>query len=414
MILNGDGTNIFNNYWRPGWNLKHNTTSLSSSMHLTMKDYSIFFFKFIKWVFKAVLVIFGVIPFSGCSSGYREKNGKVTFDGREITDKSFKVLSNEFAKDSAAAYYKSSAFQYADVASFEAVDEHYAKDKNKAYYCDEYREGQNYYLTKKQTIKEVDFAIPASFVTAGNGYAKDSKQAYYAGKPFKVKDINSFKTINASFTKDDYQAYLSCKPIAGSDGKTFELLDEFFAKDTAHIYYCELIGTDQQKVTVMPCNRNSFTILGYPYSKDDVAVFYGGKKLAGADAATFKVLDNGYAKDQQAVYFEAKKLAGADAASFELFTGDENLEEFHFAKDKTAVYIDDKIIVGAEVSSFKRLSLGYGSDGKRVYYKAFVVKDASPSSFKTYPHGYGDEDAEDANNKYFEGKKVAVNKNVGQ
>lgn len=382
-------------------------------LYMKIKDI-LFFFKFIKWVFKAVLVIFGIIPFSGCSSGYREKNGKVTFDGREITDKSFKILSSEFAKDSAAAYYKGRSFQYADVARIEAVDEHYAKDKNKAYYCDEYREGQNYYLTKKQTIKEVDFAIPASFVTAGNGYAKDSKHAYYAEQAFKVKDINSFKTINASFTKDDYQAYLSCKPIAGSDGKTFELMDQFFAKDTAHIYYCEMIGTDQQKVTVLPCNRHSFTILGYPYSKDDAVVFYGGNKLSGADAATFKVLGNGYAKDQQTVYFESKKLQGADASSFELFTGDENLEEFHFAKDKSAVYIDDKIIAGADVSSFKRLSLGYGSDSKQVYFKAGVVKNASPSSFKTHPHRYDYEDAEDANNKYFEGKKVPGNPAIGK
>lgn len=379
-----------------------------------MKDNIIFFFKFFKWVFKTILVIFGVIPFSGCGSGYREKNGKITFNGREITDKSFKVLSNEFAKDSVAAYYKSSAFQYADVPSFEAVDAHYAKDKNKAYYCDEYREGQNYYLTKKQTIKEVHGAIPASFVSADNGYAKDSKQAYFLGRPFTVKDINSFKTINASFTKDDYQAYLSCTPIAGSDGKTFELLNEFFAKDTAHIYYCELIGTDQQKVSVLPCNRNSFTILGYPYSKDDAVVFYGGKTLAGADGTTFKVLGNGYAKDQQAVYFKSKKMPGVDAASFELFTGDENLEEFHFSKDKSTVYIDDKIIEGADASSFERLSLGYGKDSKQVFFKNRVVKNARADSFKTYAHGFGDEDAEDADNKYLAGKRVSANSKAGQ
>ena len=368
----------------------------------------IFFFKFIKWVFKAVLVIFGVIPISRCNSGYREKNGKITFDGREITDKSFVVLSNEFAKDSTAAYYKSKSFQYADVASFEAVDAHYAKDKNKAYYCDEYREGQNYYLTKKQTITEVDLAIPASFVTADNGYAKDSKHAYFLGRAFKVKDINSFKTINASFTKDDYQAYLSCVPIAGSDGKSFELLDDFFARDTAHVYYCELIGSHQQRVTILPCNRKSFTILDYPYWKDETVVFYGSKKLAGAGAASFKVLGNGYAKDNHVVYFESKKLAAADAASFLLFAGDDNLEEYHFAKDKTTVYIDDKKIEGADVSSFKMLTLGYGMDNTNVFYKTNIVKNAQLATFKTYPDGYGDADAEDGTNKYLKGKKVIV------
>ena len=368
------------------------------------------FFKLVKWAFKAVLVIFGVIPFSGCSSGYREKNGKITFDGREITDKSFKVLSNEFAKDSAAAYYKSRAFQYADVASFEAVDEHYAKDKNKAYYCDEYREGQNYYLTKKQTIVEVDLAIPASFVTAGNGYAKDSKHAFFAGKAFAVKDIASFKTLNANFCKDDVQAYLDRKPIAGSDGKSFELLDQFFAKDKNHIYFCESAGPQKQQVTVLQCDAASFRVLEYPYSRDTSIVFYEGKSLVGADAATFKILGNGYAKDHQTVYFESKKMPGVDAASFELFTGAENLEEFHFAKDQFGVYIDEKKIEGADVKNFERLTLGYGKDTKHVFYKNSMVKNASPASFKTYDHGYGDEDAEDANNKYLAGKKVSGNR----
>jgi len=158
----------------------------------------------------------------------------------------------------------------------------------------------------------------------------------------------------------------------------------------------------------LPCNHTTFTILDYPYSKDDAVVFYGGKTLAGADAATFKVLGNGYTKDQQAVYFESKKLTGADAASFVLFTGDENLEEFHFAKDKTTVYIDDKKIEGADVSSFKRLSLGYGADIKHVFYKHALVKDAIVASFKTHQHSYDDEDAEDANHKYLEGKKVII------
>ena len=368
-------------------------------------------FKFIKWVIKTVLVLLGILPFTRCSSGYREKDGKVTFNGKEITDKSFVVLSNEFAKDSTTAYYKSRAFQYADVASFEAVDEHYAKDKNKVYYCDEYREGQNYYLTKKQTIGEVEGAQPPSFVTAGNGYAKDSEHAYFLGKAFKVKDIVSFKTINSRFTKDNVQAYLSCVPIAGSDGKTFEVLDEFYAKDTNHVYYCENISTQQQRVSVLPCNRAAFVILAYPYSKDDVTVFFKNKKIIGADAASFQVLGNGYSKDKQAVYFESTKMPAADVASFGLYADNDSREEFHYARDKSSVFMDDKKITGADVASFKVLSLGYAVDQHQVYYKTSIVKNADPLSFKTHPHRYDDEDATDANSIYMEGKKVVPQKN---
>lgn len=370
-----------------------------------------YMFKFIKWVIRTLLVITGIIPFTRCSSGYRQKDGKVTFNGKEITDKNFIVLSSEFAKDSTVAYYKSRAFQYADVASFEAVDEHYAKDKNKAYYCDEYREGQNYYLTKQQTIEEVSGAMPATFVTAGNGYAKDSRQAYFLGRPFKVKDIKSFQAINASFSKDNVQAYLNRVPIVGSDGKTFELLDEFYAKDTNHIYYCEHISTSDQKVTVLPCDKASFVLLDYPYARDKSTVFYNSKKIAGADAPSFKVLGNAYSMDQQAVYFESVKIPGADAASFELVADDENREDFHYAKDRSNIFIDNKKIAGAIVSGFKVLGLGYATDGQHVFYKSAIVKNADPLSFKTHPHRYDDEDAEDVNGKYMEGKKVVLLKN---
>jgi len=367
-----------------------------------------FIFKFIKLLIKAVLVLFGILPFFRCSSGYRDKDGKVTFDGREITDKNFVVLNRSFAKDSTTAYYKSKAFQYADVPSFEALDDHYAKDKNKVYYCEEDRNGQDYYLTKRQIIKEIELAIPASFVLLGSGYAKDNQHAFFIDKAFSVKDVASFEMLNISFSKDKVQAYLDTEPIAGSDGKSFRVLDAFYAKDAAHVYFFAVAGTAEQRVSVLPCDAANFAVLDYPYSKDAVAVFYEGKKIAGADAGSFTVLGDGYAKDQHAIYFESKQIVGADAASFELYKENETVTaDFFYAKDKTSVYLGDKKIPGADVASFKILTLGYGMDNHQVFYKISMVKNAQVASFKTYPHGYGEEDAEDAANKYLAGKKVA-------
>jgi hypothetical protein len=154
-----------------------------------MKDNNIVIgFKVMKWIIKTILMILGVIPFSRCSSGYKEKDGKVTFNGKEIDSKGFVVLNRSFAKNDSTVYYKERAFEYANVATFIALDEHYAKDKDKAYYCDEYREGQNYYLTKKQTILTIENAIPASFESLQGDYARDGRQAYYKGIAFKVKD----------------------------------------------------------------------------------------------------------------------------------------------------------------------------------------------------------------------------------
>ena len=319
---------------------------------------------------KATLLISGMITASGCSSGYEIDHGATTLDGMEVPNKALVLLSEEFAKDSVAVYYKGMAIPAADLASFEALDAHYAKDKDKVYFCDEYRDGQNYYLTKKQTIQEVQAATPSSFVSMGDGYAKDGGRAFFQGKGFVVKDLSTFKPLDRNFSKDDLQAYLNGKPIKGSDGKSFELLDEFYSKDKDHVYFLEATGPEKHQVTTVPCNAAQFTTLEYPYSTDNTAVFHEGKRISGADAKSFNVLGNGYSKDRDAVYFEAKKLTAAD------------------------------------VGHFKVLTLGYARDNTHVFYEAAVVEHADIATFKTYDHGFGDEDAEDVLNKYSAGKRV--------
>ena len=373
-----------------------------------MKDSNLMIvFKIIKWSIKMVLVITGILPLARCSSGYIQQDGKTTFNGKEITDKSFVVLSNEFAKDSAAVYYKERAFEYADVASFEALDDHYAKDKNKVYYCDEYREGQNYYLTKKQTITELKNVQPASFVSMGNEYGKDAKHAWFEGTSFAVKDVSSLVCINWHFVKDNIHAYLNRTAIAGSDGKTFEIINDNFAKDTSHIYYYGYTGENQHNICALPCDRQSFEIIDHRYSKDKANVFFLGFTLKGADGATFKVLESGYTKDTNAVYFESKKIIGADPSTFEVYKENESFgHDVVYAKDKAAVYMDDKKLNGVDITSFQVLGENYGSDSKQVFYKTKLVKYASPASFEVYPHDFGDADAEDATNKFHEGVKV--------
>lgn len=372
-------------------------------------------FKIARWVLGTVVVIFGITPQSGCSSGYENNNGAITLDGKEIANKDFIVLSDVFGKDLVAVYYKGKSIQDADLASFEALDAHYAKDKNKAYYCDEYREGQNYYLTKKQTILEIASAIPSSFVSLGDGYAKDGGHAYFLGTGFVAKDISSFKPLDSNFSTDDLQAYLNGKPIKGSDGKSFELLDEFYSKDKGHVYYLEATGPEKHRVTILPCDATHFTILDHPYSKDNSAVFYAGKAIAGADPASFHVLGNGYSKDRVAVYFEAKRIPAADAATFELYKDNETgVVVFNYAKDKASVFVDDKKVVGADVGSFKILTLGYAMDHTHVFYKATVVEHADIATFKTYEHVHDEEDAEDVHGKYLAGKRVPSNDGSGQ
>jgi DKNYY family len=368
-----------------------------------------FFFKLIFKLFKFVLMLTGIMSFPRCgNSGYTKEGDKNFYNGKEI-GKNFTVLNDVFAKDDTAAYFKSYSIANADIATFIALDKHYAKDKNTVYYCDEEREGQNYYLTKHSVIIPIKQADPASFISLGNGYtryAKDNKWGYFQGNGFPVKDVATVEiSENGDFLKDKYQVYVNRKPIEGSDVQSFRLLKINFAQDTNHAYY--LGNGYDEGVSTIPCNIRSFTLLEYPFSKDDVAVFNRHKKMPDADPQTFVVLDSDYSKDKQNVFFNLTKIKGADAATFVPMPEEETaLDRVSFAKDTNHVYMNDKPF-GAEASSFKALGHGYSLDRKHVYYITNILKGADPSSFKVYPHTFGDANAEDNNSKYGEGKKVA-------
>ncbi|MEO6818998.1 MAG: DKNYY domain-containing protein [Ginsengibacter sp.] len=373
---------------------------------MKLKDVGMMF-KICMWPLRLILIIFGIVPLSRCSSGYSEKDGKAMFNGKEITDKNFVVLSEEFAKDSVLAYYKERSFDDADVPTFEALDEHYAKDKNKVYYCDEFREGKNYYFTKRQEITQLENVIPASFVSLGNEYGRDAEHAFFRGKKFAVKDVASLKSIDINFAKDTIQAYLNRLPIKESDGKTFEITNRNFARDSKHIYYYAFDGETKYNIAILPCDPQTFKIIDDFYSKDAHKVFFLGFTIKDADPATFEVLSSGYSKDKIAVYFKEKKIAGVDLLSFEVFKENESFnQDVVYAKDKSNVYVNDKKIIDANVANFKLLGENYASDARNVFYKSIPVKEANPLAFSVYPHDIGDADAEDGNNKFHEGKKV--------
>jgi hypothetical protein len=365
--------------------------------------------KVIKWSFRLILGVTGILPFAGCSSGYREKDGKITFNGEEINGKNFIALNDVFAKDDSSAYYKRYSID-ADVSTFTGLDKHYAKDKETVFYCDEEREGQNYYLTKHSVIFKVKGAEPATFTIMGEGYegyAKDRKRAYFRGEGFEVKDAATLSIINGQFIKDKYQVYFERAPVKNADVNTFRVLNNCYARDTSRAYYYGFHNELYNGIHPIPCDINSFTILEYPYSKDNTSVFYVYNKIEGADANTFSVVKSDFSKDKNHVFIKTKILKGADAATFKVVPhNDEYLDEFKYTMDREHIFWKDKMLINVNINSFKVLGLDYSTDGKNIYFRTAVVKNADPSTFKTYNHGYGDTDAEDAKNKYFKGIKV--------
>lgn len=288
-------------------------------MRINMKNNSfVILFKLVKWTVKTILVIAGVIPLSRCSSGYKQKDGKLTFNGKELTGKGWRILNSSFAVNDSTVYYKERAFEYVNAASFEALDEHYAKDKNKVYYCDEYRDGQTYYTTKKQTIVTLKNALPASFEVLQDDYARDREQAYYRGISFKVKDVANLEVIDARFVKDRYQVYFDQAPVKHAEPNSFRPLNSNYASDTNRIYYYGYHNDLYNGIHEIPCRKETFIVLEYPYSRDDESAYYIYTKIKGSDAGSFVVLENGYSKDRFHVYKEGKTVKGADPVSFKV------------------------------------------------------------------------------------------------
>ncbi|MCG2615247.1 DKNYY domain-containing protein [Terrimonas sp. NA20] len=269
-----------------------------------------------KWLIKTILILAGIIPLSRCSSGYKQKDGKLTFNGKELTGDGWQILNTSFAVNDSIIYYKEKIVEDADATSFEALDEHYAKDKNNVYYCEEYRDGQTYYTTKKQTIVTLGNASPASFQVLGDNYAKDHKHAYYKDKPFKVRELASLEVVTMRFVKDRYGVYLDQNPVNNADPKSFRILNSNYASDTNRIYYYGYPSDVHNGIHEINCDRQTFSLLAYPYSQDNKSVYYLYTKIPGSDPASFVALESGYSKDRVNVYKDGKIVKGAEPVTF--------------------------------------------------------------------------------------------------
>lgn len=366
-------------------------------------QFTAFSFKLLYKFVHLILMITGVISFVKCSSGFTKKGDKVYYNGEEI-GKDFVILNDQFAKNDSSAYYKMKSISEADVPSFEALNENYAKDKTNVFYCDEEREVKNFFMTKRQGVYILEGADAPTFKMIASqsfGYAKDKKRGYINGRAFDVKDVASLELIDNIFLKDKYQVYCYRVPVQGSDPASFQNIGEYYYKDKNRIYTFK----NGNEMVIVPCSPVSFAIIEYPYSKDATNVFHVEHKISGADVATFKKLENEYSKDNFSAYFEDKKIDGADAATFEVDKGYENTtDESYFAKDKNHVYQKNKIFPDVDLKTFQALEQGYTKDSKHVYFDRKIVKGADPVTFECFGLQVGAADSKDSRNKYLKGK----------
>jgi hypothetical protein len=107
------------------------------------------------------------------------------------------------------------------------------------------------------------------------------------------------------------------------DPESFESLESLYFKDKNHVYYFWEVTGGGSMYVVNEANPKTFKVLN-DYAVDDKEAFYRGKKIEGADVATFVILPSPYAKDKNNYYLGDEIVEKSDIVfnSFPFEIGD--------------------------------------------------------------------------------------------
>ncbi|MES0490184.1 MAG: DKNYY domain-containing protein [Leptospirales bacterium] len=286
-------------------------------------------------------------------SGYSKDENGVYFLGYDLPGahaESFYVLNRTlFARDKKAIYRGRKSFDGPDLESFIALNDDYAKDKNRVYY---YYEWENdFKLADLQTFQVAENS---------NEYAFDKRNVYYHGLQIDDADPDSFSlfTQSTNFARDNTSVFYRGRKIYYANTADFQILDaqSDYAKDSLRVFY----GAD----VISGAHPNSFSVVKYNYGKDKHYIYCSGKKTD-YNIMSFYPFNFFYAKDSDGVYYlytdcahpkNEMKIDKADPETFEIILID---VDFSFAKDKKHVYVNNDLITGADPKSFSSDNFDY-------------------------------------------------------
>ena len=229
----------------------------------------------------------------GCGKepNYHQKNGQWHYHGVPVDagpgPVNFKPLDGYFARDDHRGYYRGAQVlvngRSSDGPSFEALSQHYARDRSAVYFCDTARDAREYWTVKRIRIRAVADADPASFRLLGDGAtARDRTHVFHQDRIVPVRDVETYRPLDYGFASDKLRAYYGLAEIAGSDGASFQVLDGGYARDRARAYY---------RGTTLPTKQAQAlqVFSGTGYARTLHQVFLYGELLHDADAASFAV-----------------------------------------------------------------------------------------------------------------------------
>lgn len=269
----------------------------------------------------------------------------------EADAKSFKVLSEDIAKDKDAVYFRHMTQKLVDKNSF-YVENQIPKDRFHVYYIDQ--------VLGFKIIKGAD---PKTYerIDAHTNWARDKDHYFYSNDMLHV------------------------------DRKTFAFVNDYFVEDKDSIYVSPNIG-DFKAVLPNPGHVESIntyyirignTIYYPPFQQGSAVVTRSFDTIH-----TIRVLDqNSICVNNTTILFQGKnfKYNDVDAPSFALFPTDEKNEIYAgnlYSKDKNNVYYNQELIPDADVKTFVLIGSEFGKDIKNAYYRKQLLQGVDASSFK--------------------------------
>lgn len=281
-------------------------------------------------LWRAVLAGLSVLALlAGCDNAgeYRRKSGRWHFEDLPLQPADpagFTPLSRHFARDGQRGYYRDLEIPDSHGASFEALSDHEARDHRHVYWAETYRKGQEYWAIRHRRVWVVDGADPAGYRPLGHGYGGDGRAVFHEGRAFTVRDAASFTVLDAQFSRDAQRGYFEREEITGSDGARFERIDPReagYARDSRRVYFAAVEaaapgGRPQPQVRVLQgANPATVQLLGRGYARDGAMLWWHGRPVVGADAASIVVLDDFTqdpdAQDRLGSYRQGQRLGGA-------------------------------------------------------------------------------------------------------
>ena len=338
------------------------------------------------------LLRFGSYSRFGSHSGY-VRDGSAAYYFHEVRAKrkvtkvkadlaTFEALDEDFAKDDKAVYFRGRKIPGGDPASFRLLKMYYAKDKN-----------QVYYSSSSDRFRILEDANAESFLDMGSEYGTDHSTLYYLGRKAndsKTRDDSrivrfikanphlrgywwtttpepaggSFSVLEDGYARDDHFLYHNGLRLEEVDVHTFAILGQGFIKDARHVFWFDV----SRRGDVWLFTESG----GWQEGKGGVL---HGAKLARARPASFVARAHGYAKDSGSSYYRQHLLKGADLETFEVVGED-------CARDRAHVFWREKPVRGAHRDTFEVLSTRFARDRAAVYWDGQRIPGADSRSFE--------------------------------